>query len=206
VTEGKSRWILSGGLASGKSKVREFLEGEGILTIDADSIGHAVLQPQGLVFAQVADRWPHAVREGEIHRPSLASIVFNDPDELAALEAITHPHIFDTISAQVEGVESVVVVEVPVLSHGLGDDWRRIVVDCRDEVRRERALARGMSESDVRSRMAQQPSRSAWLAAAELVIPNHGSQEELGQTVTDIMAAGALNPFRDVSPREPRDP
>jgi dephospho-CoA kinase len=193
-------------MASGKSKVREFLEGEGVVTIDADSIGHAVLQPEGSAFAQVADRWPDAVREGEIHRPSLASIVFNDPDELAALEAITHPHIFDTINAQVEGVASVVVLEVPVLSHGLGDDWRRVVVDCRDEVRRERAVARGMSESDVRSRMARQPSRSAWLAAAELVIPNHGSEEELGQTVTDIVAAGALNPFRAVSPREPRDP
>ena len=193
MTEGKSRWILSGGLASGKSKVREFLAGEGVLTIDADSIGHEVLHPEGLAFTQVADRWPHAVREGEIHRPSLASIVFNDPDELAALEAITHPHIFDTINAQVERVESVVVVEVPVLSHGLGADWRRIVVDCRDDVRRERAVARGMSESDVRSRMDRQPSRSAWLAAAELVIPNHGSEDGLEQTVTEVIAASVLH-------------
>ena len=181
MTEGKSRWVLSGGLASGKSKVREFLEGEGFLTIDADSIGHAVLRPEGPAFTQVADRWPDAVREGEIHRPSLASIVFNDRDELAALEAITHPHIFDTINAQVEGVESTVVVEVPVLSHGLGDDWRRIVVDCRDDIRLLRAIDRGMSEDDARSRIAAQPGRAEWLALADLVIPNHRSEQELNE-------------------------
>lgn len=191
VSAEQRRWVLSGGLASGKSKVREFLEAGGVLTIDADSVGHAVLQPEGPAYPEVAERWPHVVSEGEIHRPSLASIVFNDSDELAALEGITHPHIFDTINARVEGVESVVVVEVPLLSHGLGDAWRRIVVDCRDESRLQRAIDRGMSADDARSRMAAQPRREEWLAAADAVIPNHGSLEDLEEAVSAL--AGNLD-------------
>jgi dephospho-CoA kinase len=122
----------------------------------------------------------------------VASIVFNDPVELAALEAITHPHIFDTINARVEGVESAVVVEVPVLSHGLGDDWRRIIVDCRDDIRLHRAIDRGMSEDDARSRIAAQPGRAEWLAEADLVIPNHGSERELHEAVMILSAANVI--------------
>ena len=181
------RWILSGGLASGKSKVREYLADAGVVTIDADSIGHFVIQSEGPAFAQVAERWPHVVRDGEVDRPSLASVVFNEPGELAALEGITHPHIFEVIKNRVEEVDGSVVVEIPLLSHGLGDDWKRIVADCRDEIRLARAIERGMSEEDARARMKAQPSRSEWLAAADLVIPNHGSMEELETAIRDLL-------------------
>lgn len=181
------RWVLSGGLASGKSIVREFFAESGVATIDADRVGHTVLEPDGPAFEEVADRWPQVATDGVIDRQLLASIVFQDPAQLAELESITHPHIFDTIKTQVEGIEGPVVVEVPLLSHGLGEGWRRIVVDCRDEVRLKRAVDRGMSEDDVRSRMRSQPSRQEWLASADLVIPNHVAVDELGSTVETVM-------------------
>lgn len=183
------RWILSGGLASGKSKVREALADAGITTIDADSIGHLVTRSDGPAFAQVAERWPHVVRDGEIDRPSLASVVFSEPEELVALERITHPHIFDVIRSRVDDVVGTVVVEIPLLSHGLGDEWRRMVVDCRDELRLARAIDRGMSEDDARARMAAQPSRAQWLAVADLVVPNHGTIETLRGAVQDLVGA-----------------
>lgn len=188
MTTGQHRWIVSGGLASGKSKVRQLLEAAGVVTIDADSVGHLVLQSDGPAFADVAARWPHVVRDGEVHRPSLAALVFGDADELAALESMTHPHIFETIKARVEGVAAPVAVEVPLLSHGLGDEWRRIVVDSHDEVRLQRAIERGMSEEDARSRIAAQPSRSEWLAAADLVVPNHTTVEVLEATVCRMLS------------------
>lgn len=186
VSPDPARWILSGGLASGKSMVRTLLASAGIVTIDADSVGHMVLEPNGPAFSEVAERWPDVVRDGEIHRPSLAGIVFSDGDELDELEQITHPHIFDIIRARVEEVESPVVVEVPILSHGLGPEWRRIVVDSGDEVRVERAVRRGMTEQDARSRIARQPTRSEWLAIADLVVPNHGDEDDLARTVRTL--------------------
>lgn len=176
-------WVLSGGLATGKSVVRSLLADAGMATIDADRVGHLVLEPQGPAFSEVVARWPGVVENGEISREALAEVVFNDPRELAALESITHPHIFGAIRTRVEKIESAVVVEIPLLSHGLGDQWLRLVVDSREDVRLERAMARGMTEQDARARIAAQASRSEWLAAADLVIPNHGSRAELETTV-----------------------
>ena len=188
VSTEQHRWILSGGLASGKSKVRELVAEAGVVTIDADSIGHTVIRSDGPAFAQVVGRWPHVAHEGEIDRPSLAAVVFDDPDELAALEGITHPHIMEVIRTRVAELEGTVVVEIPLLSHGLGEEWRRVVVDCRDEVRLARAIQRGMGDEDARARMAAQPARAEWLAVADLVVPNHGTLEELAATVEDVIS------------------
>lgn len=187
MTDQQDRWILCGGLASGKSMVRRFLGDAGIETVDADRVGHAVLEPGGPASAEVAARWPSVVVDGAIDRQRLAAIVFDDVAELAELESITHPHIFDLIRTRVEGIDGSVAVEVPVLSDALGPGWRRMVVDSRDEIRLRRAIARGMTETEARARMAAQPSRRQWLAAADLVIPNHGTEVELEEAVARLV-------------------
>jgi dephospho-CoA kinase len=183
VSAEQRRWVLGGGLASGKSQVRRILEAHGIHTIDADAVGHAMISPDGPAFEDVVRRWPQVVRAGAIDRSALAEVVFNDPEELAALEEITHPHIFDTIKARVEELRGVVVVEIPVMRHSMGSEWNRIVVDSRDEVRLQRATERGMPEADSRARLSSQPSRAEWLAIASVVVPNHGSIENLASAV-----------------------
>jgi dephospho-CoA kinase len=160
---------------------------EGIMTIDADAVGHEMLEPGGPAYDDVASTWPQVVSEGRIQRASLAAIVFAKEAELQRLESITHPHIFGTIHRGVEDFDGVVVVEVPVLEHGFGEGWGRIVVDLEDEARLERALARGMSEQDARDRMTAQPSREEWLARADIVVPNHGTLAELEETVARLV-------------------
>lgn len=182
------RWVLCGGLASGKSAVREILEEiPRFLAIDADAVGHQMLEPEGPAFTDVAAAWPQVVSEGRIQRAALAAIVFAKEAELKRLESITHPHVFGTIMGRLEGFEGVVVVEAPVLEHRFGDGWGRVVVDSTDEVRLQRAISRGMSEEDARARMAAQPARDQWLATADVVVPNHGSLEELEETVAKIV-------------------
>ena len=183
------RWVLSGGIGSGKSSVRDLLGEHGFESIDADGIGHQVLEPDGAAFDEVTSRWPDTVVDGQIDRKALGRVVFNDSSQLHALESITHPYIFGTIRGLVNQNDGPVVVEIPLLQHGLGDEWRRVIVDCDEEVRLRRLLDRGMSEDDARSRMAAQPSRSQWLAIADLVIPNIGSLEELSSTVTRALPA-----------------
>jgi len=174
-------------LASGKSLVREMLADAGIATIDADRVGHEVLEPSGAAFDEVRSRWPQIVVDGEISRSALAGIVFDDPSELEELESITHPHIFDTIMGRVERLDTPVVVEMPVLTDRLRGEWGRLVVDSREEAKLARAIERGMSEADARSRLQAQPSRADWLASADLVIPNHRSLEELKRLVEDVL-------------------
>lgn len=178
------RWLLVGGIGSGKSAVRKLLAERGVRTIDADAVGHLVLAAEGL--APVAERWPHVVLEGQIDRKLLAEVVFDDPVELAALESITHPLIFGRIAAELEGFSGVAVVEMPLLGSELG--WPLIVVDADDELRIERTVERGMAEAEVLRRMAAQPSRAEWLAAADIVIPNHGTREELAVAVDLVVS------------------
>jgi dephospho-CoA kinase len=89
------------------------------------------------------------------------------------------------IRAELEDFDGTAVVEVPILETGLL--WPRMVVDAPDGLRFERALERGMDTEDLRARMASQPSRAQWLASADLVIPNHGSFEELEETVAGVV-------------------
>ena len=107
------RWLITGGIGSGKSEVRRLLAERGIRTVDTDAVGHRVLAAEGLT--PVAERWPGVVLEGQIDRKALASIVFDDPGELEVLEAITHPLIFGRIEADLKGFSGVVVVEMPLL-------------------------------------------------------------------------------------------
>lgn len=159
----------------------------GIATIDADRVGHEVLAPGGAAFGEVADTWPDVVIDGEVSRPALAGIVFSDPEELRTLESITHPHIFDTIRTRVEKLGVPVVVEMPLLDPGFGERWGRIVVDSREAARLARAVERGMREEDAMARLTAQPSRAQWLAAADLVIPNHRSKRELREAVETLL-------------------
>jgi dephospho-CoA kinase len=182
VSSSDGRWLITGGIGSGKSAVRELLANSGIRTVDADAVGHSVLANEAL--APVSERWPGVVLEGQIDRKALARIVFSAPDELRALEEITHPLIFGRIEAELEGFPGVAAVEMPLLNTSLG--WPRMVVDATDGVRLGRAMRRGMSEGEVRERMAAQPSRGQWLAGAALVVPNHGDLQALERTVYQV--------------------
>ena len=187
MSERQRRWLLGGGIGSGKSEVRRLLDAAGIATVDSDAIGHRVIEPDGPAFGEVADEWPAVVTDGRIDRSQLGAIVFTDPAALARLERMTHPHIFGTIIDHVEGIEGPVVVEIPVLDPALGEGWKRIVVDCGEDLRLSRAVARGLSPDDVAARMKSQPSRGKWLAAADLVIPNTGSLSDLEEAVSQVV-------------------
>lgn len=182
VPNGWPHIVLGGGIGSGKSLVAELLDAAGAAVINADEVGHGVLEPDGPAFAEVAARWPSVVVKGRIDRPRLAGIVFRDPAELAALEALTHPAIIETILDRVAEIDRPVIVEVPLILD-LGDGWRRVFVDADHEVRIERAVARGADEADVRRRVAAQADREEWLLWADDVIVNEGSKEELATQV-----------------------
>lgn len=160
------------------------LRARGALVIDADHIGHQVLQRGGEAFLPVIETWPEVLVGGEIDRRRLADIVFRERAELEKLEAITHPAIRERIHRLVdEAQQDVVVVEVPLLSDFMGPGWRRVVVDADPDTRLSRLRRRGMRESDAASRMHTQPTGDEWRATADLVIDNSGSPEDLEPVV-----------------------
>ena len=186
---------LTGGIGSGKSTVSALLAARGAVVIDADAIVHEVQARGGLAFQPIVDRFGVAVvgPDGELDRPALAAIVFNDPAALADINAITHPIvgqvIFDRMAAQAD-TDAVVVLDVPLLVEtGRDNTAGVIVVDGPVAVAVARAVARGpATESDVRARIAAQATREERLAKADFVIDNSGDQAHLESEVAKAWA------------------
>lgn len=177
--------LLSGPIGSGKSSVGRLLADKGATVIDADQVGHRVLEPGGEAYRVVSERWPEVVdEEGRIDRGELARIVFSHPEELHRLEEISHPHIKQRLRELTGEIDSgVIAVEVPLTGDFLGPGWVRVVVHAPRSVRRTRLLGRGMSAEDVDRRMAVQPSDRDWLAEADYVLDNEGDQAALRRRV-----------------------
>lgn len=182
-----TRVVLSGSIGAGKSTVGRLLAERGAEVVDADRVGHEVLESGGAAFHAVEERWPHVVVDGEIDRARLAGIVFSDRDELQALEAITHPAIRDELLRRAEASDAAVfVVEVPVLREW--PEWTRVVVLAPADLRRGRAEERGMSGDDFDRRDAAQATAEAWREVADVVIENDGSLDDLEAAVDDLWA------------------
>lgn len=164
---------LLGGVASGKTLVAKKLQKLGAIVLDADRAGHEVLRLPEVKDA-ARKRWGASIfatdgeNAGEIDRKRLASIVFSRSDEgqreLDFLEKLTHPEIGRRLQYQLgeirhQGIQ-VAVLDAPVM---LKAGWDRFCdqiwfIDAPYELRLARAMARGWSEEDFRSReLAQEP-------------------------------------------------
>ncbi len=199
---------LTGGIGSGKSTVAALLAARGATVIDADVVARQVVEPGTPAFGAVVDRFgPAAVGvDGSLDRQALAAVVFGHPAALADLNAIVHPavraRIDESVMAHRASGAGVVVVEIPLLVES-GRSYGTvavIVVDCPEEVALRRLVdGRGMSEDDARRRMAAQASRADRLAAADLVIENTGSVDDLHVAVDRVWAELVAGAGRDRS-------
>ena len=183
---------LTGGIGSGKSTVALGFANRGAALIDADAIVREQQAPGSAVFTEMVERFgDHVVApDGTLDRGSVAAIVFNDPDALADLNAITHPPVGHEIRRrldELEGTDRLVVLDIPLLGEGLAKGRRPryetsgiLVVDTPTEIAVERLVAsRGFSADDARARIAAQLSRGERLAIADRVIDNSGGLDEL---------------------------
>ena len=84
---------LTGGIGSGKSEVSRLLAAHGAVVLDADVAARKVVEPGTPGLARIAEAFgPGVLRpDGSLDRERLAAIVFNDPGQLATLNAIVHP-------------------------------------------------------------------------------------------------------------------
>jgi dephospho-CoA kinase len=194
---------LTGGIGSGKSTVARLLADRGALIVDVDAIGRAVIAPGGRAEAGVLAEFGSAIAaaDGTIDRPSLARLVFEHPEALARLNAISHPAInaelTDRIGSLPDG--SVVVYDMAVLvESNLGRQHPShryahvVVVEAPLKLRIERAVARGMREADAHARASAQATDEQRRAVADLVLLNDADlttlEERVAQAWTTIQS------------------
>ncbi|MFJ5958585.1 dephospho-CoA kinase [Paenarthrobacter sp. NPDC092416] len=194
---------LTGGIASGKSLVASRLQELGAILIDSDLIARQVVEPGTKGLARVVEAFGPGVldSQGRLDRPALGAIVFADPSQRQVLNGIIHPLVREAAAAAMAhaGDGDIVVQDIPLLVEtGQGSNFHLvIVVDAPDDVRIHRMVdLRGMTAEDAVARMSAQASREARIAAADVVLDNSGSRQELLGTV-DALWADRLVPFAD---------
>jgi dephospho-CoA kinase len=181
---------LTGGIAAGKSEALAAFERLGAATISSDAVVHELLEGEPLL-GRLTDRWgPEIAPEGTIDRVKVGEIVFANPEELSWLEAQIHPlvgeRIGDWLASLPDHIE-VAVVEVPLLfeSEMSGVFQATVAVVSSDDVRRDRARARGHALVDERE--ARQLTQEEKASRADHVIENDGTIDDLERALSALV-------------------
>ena len=187
---------LTGGIASGKSTVSAIFEELGAVVIDGDKLAREVVEKGTPGLEQVVAAFGPGLLTpgGDLDRPAMGAIVFNDPEKRLLLETIVHPLVFERYAALEAATtpDDVVIHDIPLLAEsGRADTFDEvIVVDVPEQLQVERMLRdRGWTDDDARARIGSQATREQRLAIATHVIDNTGTLEALRERVEEVYRA-----------------
>lgn len=183
---------LTGGIAAGKSEALAAFGRLGAATLSSDAVVHDLLEGEPL-RREMVERWgPEVAPAGApTDRGRIGGIVFADPAELTWLESRIHPAVGTETAAWIAGLPDeveVAVIEVPLLFEGGREKVfdTTVSVVAAEDVRRERAAARGHALVDARE--ARQLTQEEKAERAEHVIVNDGSVEDLEEALSALLA------------------
>lgn len=188
---------LTGGIASGKSAVAAMLREMGFAVIDADALGHSLMELGKPAHGEIVREFGAGVLDeaGRIDRGKLGEVVFADRGKLERLNAILHPRVEEEIHRQFAewekyGAREAAFVEAALLVEaGYQKNLDGLIVTwCKPEQQMERLLARGMNEEEARRRIAAQMPGKEKLKYATEKIDCSGSMEETRRQVEELAA------------------
>ena len=175
---------LTGGIASGKSTVAAELRKHNIPVFDADEVSRNAVAKGSKGLAMVAEAFgaEYLTSDGEMDRAKVSAKVFSDKEALKTLEGILHKIVWDEAEAFMaqakEADAKLAVLDVPLL---IECNWHERV-DCvwlvavSKEQQIKRAMIRsGMTEDEVKARIAAQMSLEDKKKFADVVLDNSGT-------------------------------
>lgn len=192
---------LTGGIAAGKSTVSARLAAHGLYLIDADVLAREAVEPGSAGLASIARHFGPGVlaADGSLDRPALGARVFADQKEREALGRIVHPEVRRLFRERLREIhakdpEAIVVHDVPLLvENRMQGDYHLVVVVHAPASERLRRLVedRGMDEEQARQRIAAQATDEERAAAADVILDNSGSRQDLERQV-DALVHGRI--------------
>lgn len=182
---------ITGGIASGKSTVTEFLRQQGYQVIDADQLVHELQEPGGRLYQALLSAFGSAIvqEDGRLDRPKLGTMIFGNPDLLAQSSQIQNQIIREELASRrdlLAETEAVFFMDLPLLFELEYDNWfdQIWLVDVTEETQLNRLMARNaLSQEEAEKRIAAQLSLQEKRKRANVLIENNGSLEETRQQI-----------------------
>jgi dephospho-CoA kinase len=178
---------LTGGLASGKSFVGRELAALGCLLVQADELGHHVIEPGGEAYDAVVKEFGTDILNSDrtINRRLLGARVFNQPERLEKLNSLVHPPVRARTKRLIEEFErrepnGIAVIEAAILIEtGSSRSYDRLIVAvCSEEQQIERAMGRDhLTREEVLDRLRRQMPLAEKVKYADYVIDTSGTKD-----------------------------
>jgi dephospho-coA kinase len=186
---------ITGGIASGKSTVTDFLKQQGYQVIDADQVVHELQEPGGRLYQALLSAFGPAIlrEDGRLDRAKLGAMIFGNPDLLAQSSQLQNEIIREELARRrdlLAETEAVFFMDLPLLFELEYDNWfdQIWLVDVTEETQLSRLMNRNaLNQEEAEKRIAAQLSLQEKRKRADVLIDNNGSLEETRQQLRDAL-------------------
>jgi dephospho-CoA kinase len=196
---------LTGGIGTGKSRVADLLRELGAAVECSDEIVREIQSPGRPALAEIAAAFGDAylLPSGELDRPRLAALVFDNPAARETLDGFIHPRVYAVLRERLEahrraGVP-VVVLDIPLLLEGGGTGQGSgtglpldlvLLVYADEDTQIERITARdGLSVEEARARLQAQMPIDEKRLLSDVVVDNSGAWEQTEKAIRELFAS-----------------
>ena len=186
---------ITGGIASGKSTVTEFLRRQGYQVIDADQVVHELQEPGGRLYQALLSTFGSSIlqEDGRLDRPKLGAMIFGNPELLEQSSQIQNQIICEELAGRrdlLAETEDIFFMDLPLLFELQYEDWfdQIWLVDVTEETQLSRLMSRNaLSQEEAEKRIAAQLSLREKRKRADVLIDNNGSLEATRQQIRDAL-------------------
>ena len=189
---------ITGGIASGKSTVTNFLRQQGFQVVDADAVVHDLQKPGGRLYQVLVQHFGQEIilENGELDRPLLASLIFSNPEEREWSKQTQGEIIREELAAlrdQLAQTEAIFFMDIPLLFEQGYANWfdETWLVYVDRDIQLERLMKRDqLSKESAEVRLATQWSLDEKKKFASHVLDNNGSRDQLVSQVVKLLEGG----------------
>ena len=189
---------ITGGIASGKSTVTEFLRQKGFQVVDADALVHQLQKNGGRLYQIIVEHFGEKVllENDELNRPLLASLIFSNPEEREWSKQtqgqIIREELWD-LRGKLAQTEDVFFMDIPLLFEQDYASWfdETWLVYVSRDTQLDRLMKRDyLTIEDAQARLASQWPLEEKKRLASHILDNNGSREQLLSQVASLLQGG----------------
>ena len=189
---------ITGGIASGKSTVTNFLRQKGFEVVDADALVHQLQKPGGRLYQILVEHFGEKVllEDGELNRSLLASLIFSNYEEREWSKQTQGQIIREELGSlrdKLAQTEDVFFMDIPLLFEQDYASWfdEAWLVYVRRDIQLDRLMNRDqLSKESAETRLASQWPLEEKKKFATYILDNNGSREQLLSQVVTLLEGG----------------